>query len=272
MSNINPAGQTTLFYQGPAGLGLTTALGLLKAGFVIVGNLPTTNGSCSTATAGSLLVLDRNGNLVTQIANPVKLNGPWDMTINDQGSSAQLFVSDVLSGEVVRIDMAVSPVGIAIQKATIIASGYAHRCDAAALVVGPTGLVYLSDQDLLFVRLNRGQRDLYDTRSWHEKHRRRHRYCAYRDDAHLHGPLGMAMSPNGHLIVSNSDVINPDPDQTSELVEFGLDGTFISELSVDPNPGGSFGLAFSVAVNGTVRFAAVDDNVPNITIWNLRIP
>lgn len=94
----------------------------------------------------------------------------------------------------------------------------------------------------------------------------------YRDEKHLHGPLAMALAPNGHLVVSNSDVINADPNHPSELVEFTIEGRFVTELSVDPAPGGSFGLAFSKAHHDQVRFAAVDDNVPNITIWNLRLP
>src|SRR5271165_1673197 len=55
---INPAGQTSLFFQGQSGLGLSTALGVLNAGIVVVGNFPTTNGNCSTATSGSLIFLD----------------------------------------------------------------------------------------------------------------------------------------------------------------------------------------------------------------------
>ncbi len=42
----------------------------------------------------------------------------------------------------------------------------------------------------------------------------------YTDATHLHGPLGMAMAPNGDLLVANNDVINSDPNQPSEIVEF----------------------------------------------------
>ena len=270
---IDPAGQTSLFYQAPAGLGLTTALGLLKAGFVIVGNMPAPAGTCASATAGSLLFLDKNGNLAGQTGNnPAKLDGPWDLTINDNGNTAQVFISNVLSGNVVRFDLAVSYTGIAIQKATVIGSGYSHRCDAAALVVGPTGLAYDRGRDILYVASTEdnvvysipaaGSRTTDDGTG----------AVIYSDGTHLHGPLGMVLAPNGDLIVSNSDVINPDPNQTSELVEFTTSGQFVSELSLDGNPGGSFGLAFSQVVNGQVRFAAVDDNVPNLTIWNLRFP
>jgi hypothetical protein len=39
------AGQQTLFFQAPAGTGLA----VLKAGFVLVGNMPTTDGTFNTS-------------------------------------------------------------------------------------------------------------------------------------------------------------------------------------------------------------------------------
>ena len=51
---VTPAGQQKLFFNGnptnqpPPTLGLTTALGVLRGGFVLVGNLPTTDGTPAT--------------------------------------------------------------------------------------------------------------------------------------------------------------------------------------------------------------------------------
>ena len=51
---VTPAGQVSLFFNGnptnqpPPTLGLTTALGVLRGGFVLVGNLPTTDGTPAT--------------------------------------------------------------------------------------------------------------------------------------------------------------------------------------------------------------------------------
>jgi hypothetical protein len=47
-----------------------------------------------------------------------------------------------LSGTVTRLDLSMDADGgrLAIIKMTQIASGYAHRCNPAALIVGPTGL------------------------------------------------------------------------------------------------------------------------------------
>jgi hypothetical protein len=90
----------------------------------------------------------------------------------------------------------------------------------------------------------------------------------YSDERHLHGPLGMAMAPNGDLLVANSDVINGDVNQPSEIVEFTTEGKFVKELSVDPAQGGSFGLAVHGHLNSAI-FAAVDDNASNLTIWQI---
>ena len=50
---ITPSGQQSVFFQG-SGLGLTTALGVLQRGFVLVGNVPTSDGTFSTIRQGSL--------------------------------------------------------------------------------------------------------------------------------------------------------------------------------------------------------------------------
>jgi hypothetical protein len=42
---VNNGSSPTVFFQGQQGLGLTTALGILSRGFVLVGNLPSLDGS-----------------------------------------------------------------------------------------------------------------------------------------------------------------------------------------------------------------------------------
>jgi hypothetical protein len=88
--SISPSGQQSLFFQGQPGLGFTTALGSLKRGFVLVGSVPTTDGTCGTIGQTSLLILDRSGALVTTLADPKLLDGPWDLTINDRGELAEV--------------------------------------------------------------------------------------------------------------------------------------------------------------------------------------
>ena len=83
----------------PGGIGLTTALVALKTGWVVVGSLPTTDGTSATAQAGCLLVLDSKGNVVETFYGSL-INGPWDMTASDGGDNAALFVTNVLNGTV----------------------------------------------------------------------------------------------------------------------------------------------------------------------------
>ena len=73
--DITPKGGESTFFQGPSTpgqLGLTTALGVLKRGFVIVGSVPATydsQGNLESVGQGSLMILDRNGNVVTTISD-----------------------------------------------------------------------------------------------------------------------------------------------------------------------------------------------------------
>src|SRR6516165_12129993 len=112
---ISPDGAFSLFAQidpnhlpgpCPGGVGLTTALVVLRSGWVIVGSLPTTDGMADTAQAGCLLVLDSNGHVAETITD-AQINGPWDMTVFDgsgeegkHASEAELFVTNVLNGTV----------------------------------------------------------------------------------------------------------------------------------------------------------------------------
>src|SRR5262249_53918232 len=74
-------GSTSLFFQGKPGtpLGFSNALTVAKAGFVFAGSVPTSDKAGTVAEPGALLVLDRHGNLVTQLTKPDGINGPWGM-------------------------------------------------------------------------------------------------------------------------------------------------------------------------------------------------
>ena len=87
----------------------------------------------------------------------------------------------------------------------------------------------------------------------------------YQDLVHLHGPLDLAIAPNGHLLVANSDGSNAIMSQPSEIVELTVGGAFVTEFSVDPNNGGAFGLGLQ-SVGFATRFAAVDDNANTLLI------
>jgi hypothetical protein len=265
---VTPDNQTSVFFQGSPGLGLTTALGVLKRGYVIVGNLPSTDGTSNTAMQGSLLVLDKNGQQVGQFADANLLNGPWDMTIHDAGHRAQIFVSNVLSGSISRFNVNLPPNGgFHVVSAVQIASGYTHMGDPAAFEIGPTGLAFDSHRNTLYVA-STGDNAIYvihnaaSLRSDHGTGA-----VLYQDNAHLHGPLGLAFASDGNLITSNGDAINPDPNNPSTLVEFTRKGQFVGQFSLDPNPGAAFGIASSLNKR---QFAAVEDVTNSVTIWNVR--
>jgi len=136
----------------PGGIGLTTALVVLKQGWVIVGSLPTANQGTTFTGPGCLIVLDSLGHPQETFYGSL-VNGPWDMTAFDGDREASLFVTNVLNGTVAaggtvvhkgtvtRLNLTVSASAPpALQSITIIGSGFPERTDPAALVIGPTGV------------------------------------------------------------------------------------------------------------------------------------
>jgi hypothetical protein len=136
----------------PGGLGLTTALVVLNEGWVIVGSLPTSDGTSMTARAGCLIVLNNVGQPVETISGSL-IKGPWDMAAMESANEAKLFVTNVLNGTVgakghvvnegtvVRVDLGLSGTSVPVlESLTVIGSGFSERTDPAALVLGPTGV------------------------------------------------------------------------------------------------------------------------------------
>jgi len=148
-AQINPS---TLPGSCPGGVGLTTALAVTRSGFVIVGSLPTSDGTSATAQAGCLLVLNSQGQVVETIAGG-PIDGPWDMTAIEHGHFVTLFVTNVLNGTVaaspavvnqgtvVRLTLLAIPGRTpAVVNEQVVATGFPERTDPAALVIGPTGV------------------------------------------------------------------------------------------------------------------------------------
>ncbi|HKV41684.1 MAG TPA: hypothetical protein VJX67_20945 [Blastocatellia bacterium] len=266
---VSPNGPTSLFFQG-TGLGLSTALAILKSGLVIVGNVPTMDGTCGTLQEGSLLVLNSRGVVVGTIADPQLLDSPWDMTVVDNGEVVKLFVSNVVSGTITRLDLVVHRNTFKVKGMTRIGSGFMHSCSAATFVIGPTGLAYDKAKDVLYVASTGDNAIFALSGVLAAPQDGGMGQMIYSDDTHLHGPLALVLAPNGDLLVSNGDAVNTDPNQPSEIVEFTVNGTFVSQLSVDKNPGGAFGMGIGSVGQGLFRFAAVNDNASALTTWILR--
>ena len=268
---IAPDGVQSVFFQGQPGLGLSTALGVLRRGVVLVGNVPTTDGTSSTVEQGSLIAIDRHGAAIASFTDSVFLDGPWDLTLVDYGREAVVFVSSVLNGTVSRLVFGVSENGehIWLESATQIAQGYLHRGDPAALVIGPTGLAFDRERNVLFVA-STGDNAIYAIERAATRTEPVHKgRLIYRDNAHLRGPLGLAMAPNGHLIATNGDAINGDPNFPSEMVEFTRSGRFVAQFSVDTGgQGGAFGIALARS-DDVLRLAAVDDVQNTLEIWTI---
>ena len=261
------SGNATTFFTSNLS-GLSTALGVLRGGFVLVGNVPTTDGTIGTISQGSLQLVDRNGKLVKVFNDSVFLDSPWDLAIDDNGDHARVFVSNVLSGTVSRLDVSVGPSTVSVLHSAEIASGYTHQPNAAALVLGPTGLAYDRDADVLYVA-STADNAIFAVPFASTAQSPVTKGKLVFAHPKLRGPLALAFAPNGDLLTANGDAVNGDPTHPSEIVEFTRSGAFVREFNIDASQGGSFGIATVLGDNPRFNFAAVDD-VPNI-VWVARL-
>ena len=259
--DLHPGGALSVFAQlpqqlvgCPGGVGLTTVMVQLKTGWVIVGSLPSKDGRLATAGAGCLLVLGPTGKLAETIAEPY-LDGPWDATVQDDGASATLFVSNTLvgvtastagqvhQGDVVRLSLtqsASTPPKVTAEAQ--IATGFAEAPDAAAFVKGPTGLA-LGPQGTLYVADNLGNRitAIPDALT---RGSSAGTGSTLTSGGQLAGPLGLALAPNGDLLAANAT--------NGKIVEIDPAGRQLGEYyaddSIGQDPPGD-GDLFDVAVS-----------------------
>lgn len=266
--------------QCPGGVGLTTAMTMLKSGWVIVGSTPSEDGTTKTKGNGCLMVLDANGKLADVWSGP-DINGPWgNMAVQDNGSTASVFVSmagfDVPSPEVrdpktgfpvtidkatvLRLNLSIPSGGKpAIQSRTVVASGFGQRADKDVFLIGPTGLVlapngtlYVSDalqnrvvaiSDAL-TRTSSGGTGKEVTKG-----------------GLLQRPLALAMAPNGHLLAvngRNGQVVEIDLAAGKQLYAQWIDA---NQAQSPPGNGDLFGLAIKPDGKG---FYYVEDEVNTI--------
>lgn len=265
--DLAPPGTATTFFTS-ALPGLNTALGALRGGFVLVGNVPTTDGTAATVGQGALQILDRHGHLVGTWTDPVLLDGPWDLTVDDHGSWAHIFVSNVLNGTVARFDVAVGAMTLTVSKQTLVGSGYSHVPNAAAVVLGPTGLAFDAVTDTLYVA-STADNAIYAVSHAGTVSSQSGRGRVVFADARLRGPLALRLASNGHLLTANGDAVNGDPLHPSEIVEFTKDGHFVREYNVDANQGGAFGFDTRLTIGASFNFAVIDDVTNSLAVYHL---
>lgn len=268
---ITPAGQQSLFAQlnpldhaiSPQSIGLTTALIALKKGWVIVGSLPTQDGTSATATEGNIFVLNSMGQVVL-ILSGVPVAGPWDAAVFEAGNKTSLFTSCVLNGTVagspnvvyegavIRIDLnapldtgANAPSEIS---RTVIASGFGQVTDPNALVIGPTGLAW-GPGNVLYIADTLANRIAVVNKAVKRTTNAGLGDTVFEGGA-LNQPLGLVMAPNQNIIVANAGDGN--------LVEISRKGKqlFVATLNAVNGAGTLFGLAI---VPGNMGIYYVDN-------------
>ena len=275
---ISPGGHQKLFATIPAKfapVGLTTALVALRSGWVIVGSLPTADGTSATMKPGELFVLDCGGH-VREVIKGYGIDGPWDATALDLGSSADLFVSNVLNGifkgqpmtttkgNVVRLNLNLTGAVPKVTASTVIANGISVHTDPAALIVGPTG-VALSPNGTLFVADTASYRiarvpDAVFRHTPVNAGAAAATVFANKPNANgpLNGPLGLVLTPNGDLLAANGGDNN-----LVELTQGGRLVTVKDVDTIDPPGGALFGLATATYPN-RVYFVNDDTNTLNV--------
>lgn len=250
--------------QCPGGVGLTTAMTMLKTGWVIVGSTPSKDGTTATKGDGCVLVLDSNGNLVSAWSGPT-INDPWgNMAVVDNGSSVILFISmagfDVPSPRVIdpntklpvvihkatvlRLEVSVrdgKPPELVSQ--TVVGDGFAQRADVDNFLLGPTGLA-LGPDNTLYVTdgLDNVITAIPDatTRATSTGVGK-----VVTQGGLLSWPLAMTWTPEGHLLVCNGKdgrVVEVDPATGKQIYARWVN---TNQAQSPPGNGNLFGIAMA---------------------------
>jgi hypothetical protein len=272
IAEIAPSGAVTTFTQlngalpgaCPGGVGLSTALTTLPGGWVVVGSLPTSDGTSATAQAGCLIVLNSAG-MPVETWSGGNINGPWDLTAISGDDGAQIFVSNVLNGTVahspstvnqgtvVRLDVRLSrDYPPRLVGSTVIANGFAERTDPAALVVGPTGLALGHEGQLYVADTVNSRIAVIPFAAWRWAPATGGGITLSSGGA-LNGPLGLAPAPNGDVLSVNAGDGN--------IVETTPFGRQIASPQIDPAGAGGDLFGLTLAPNGHgVLFVDDGDN------------
>jgi hypothetical protein len=252
----------------PGGVGLTTAMAVLRAGYVVVGSLPSQDGTTKSKGPGCLIVLDAEGRPVTTFAGP-GIDGPWgNMAVIDRGDRATLFVSMAGSGvgapgqppvrqaSIQRLELALPAGGTpTLASRTVVADGLPSQADASVFLVGPTGLALGAD-GTLYASDAIGNRivaiDDAATRTTSAGQGR-----VVTKDGLLQRPLALTLAPNGNLITANGlngQAVEIEPGTGRQVVARWLNA---DRAQTPPGSGNLFGLV--AAPDGSALYFVEDD-------------
>jgi hypothetical protein len=265
-----PATKQTLLFaklpqslaECPGGVGLTTAMTMLKTGWVIVGSTPSKDGTTATKGDGCLIVFDPNGKPV-RVWSGAHIIDPWgNMAVKDEGDRATLFISmageglpspDVLDpktklpvvvkkASVLRVRLRVPPgQPPEIVDETVVGDGFSQRADRDNFLLGPTGEA-LGPDGTLYVTdgLDNVITAIPDalTRSDSAGTGR-----VVTKDGLLSWPLAMAWTPEGHLLACNGKdgrVVEVDPLKNEQIYAQWINN---DQAQSPPGNGDLFGIA-----------------------------
>jgi hypothetical protein len=264
--------------QCPVGVGLTTAMTMLKSGWVIVGSLPSTDGTTRTKGDGCLFVIDSDGKLAATWTGP-NINGPWgNIATIDNGTTATLFVSmagfgvpgpevrdpstgypvTVNKATVLRLDLSI-PTGKPpeIQSQTVIADGLAQRANRDSFLVGPTGLALSADNSTLYVS-DGVANQIVAIADPAKRTTSAGTGRSVTKDGLLRRPLALVLAPNGHLLSCNAlngQVVEVDPATGKQIYAQWIDS---DPAQTPPGNGDLFGIALTPDGKG---FYYVEDDM-----------
>lgn len=263
--------------QCPGGVGLTTAMTMLKTGWVIVGSTPSRDGTTATKGDGCLIVIDPQGQPAVAWSG-AHIIDPWgNMAVKDDGATASLFISmageglpspDVIDpktklpvvinkASVLRVDLVI-PDGKPpqIKAETVVGDGFAQRADRDNFLLGPTGEALAPDGTLYVTDgLDNVVTAIPDalTRTDSAGTGR-----VVTKDGLLAWPLALAWTPQGHLLACNGKdgrVVEIDPAAGKQIYAQWIDN---DQAQSPPGNGDLFGIAMTPDNTG---FYYVEDDV-----------
>lgn len=269
--------------QCEGGVGLTTAMTMLKSGWIIVGSTPSADGTTKTKGSGCMIVLDSNGKMASVISSPY-INDPWgNMAVIDNGKTATLFVSNagfdvpgpqvkdpqtgfpvtVSKQTVLRIELAIPEGKPPVFKSqTVIADGLDARANRDTFLVGPTGLALGKDGTTLYVS-DAVSNQIVAIPDATTRTTSAGRGREVTKGGLLQRPLAMCTTPQGHLLVTNAvngQVVEIDPVAGKQIYAQWIDA---DQAQSPPGNGDLFGIAMKPDGTG---FYYVEDDMNTLVV------